>query len=400
MKKLTIIGGVILVVVACVATVLLLYLQKNKTKSSAQPTVVAAEMKPSTNKTPAKTLSSTMLFVGEVFWGRGIEYYSKRSPLGYDYPFSGLTMADRQGFDAWVGDMECPITNKDIAYQTQVDALLFNCRPEYVAEAAKWFNVLTLANNHTDNNGGEWGLEQTRKNLAAHSIQYFGDYNMRNTANICEVVAMPARFTVEGSEEKKITMPLALCGFDYVGSVQPRQIEYDVMKQYAKLMPVIAMPHMGVEYRATAEETKMVVYHQLIDNGADVVIGAHPHVVQNSENYKGRLIVYSTGNFMFDQQSLGRDTVLSLGVVLSLKLSETNVVDAYTSLTNCQISHDDCLAQLEQKLTKRPVFTVSYDSRCFEQSSNIPRKATQKICDDILSRATWQTATNGLAATW
>jgi len=165
-------------------------------------------------------------------------------------------------------------------------------------------------------------------------------------------------------------------------------------------MPVIAMPHMGVEYRATAEDAKVAVYHQLIDNGADVVIGAHPHVVQNSENYKGHLIVYSTGNFMFDQQSLGKDTILSLGVGINLKIDDKASIDAYASASNCQVAHDDCLALLASKITKRPTITVAYDSRCFEQSSNIPKKANQAVCDDILNRATWKLATSGLAESW
>jgi len=41
--------------------------------------------------------------------------------------------------------------------------------------------------------------------------------------------------------------------------------------------------------------------HQLIDEGADLVIGSHPHVVQGIENYQGKKIYYSLGNFVFDQ---------------------------------------------------------------------------------------------------
>jgi hypothetical protein len=172
------------------------------------------------------------------------------------------------------------------------------------------------------------------------------------------------------------------------------------MKQYAAVMPVVAMAHMGIEYRPTAEDGKVAVFRDLIDNGADVVIGTHPHVVQNSENYKGRLIQYSTGNFMFDQQTLDYDNILSLGVGLGLSISDKNAVEAYQSATKCEDYHDTCLSQLASKITKRPAIAVTYSSRCFEQSSNIPKKADQKTCDDILSRATWQAATAGLSATW
>ncbi len=45
----------------------------------------------------------------------------------------------------------------------------------------------------------------------------------------------------------------------------------------------------------------MDVSHAAIDAGADMVLGNHPHVTQGIENYKGKLIVYSMGNFIFDQ---------------------------------------------------------------------------------------------------
>ena len=389
------IGGI-----AIIAGVLFVVLKPKAVTPQKQLTQVSVEPTPLQKPEPTKILTSSVLYVGEVFWGRGIEYYAKRSPLSYAFPFSGLTASDKQGFDAWVGDMECPITSKDIAYQTQVDSLLFNCRPEYTTEAAKWFKVMTLANNHTDNNGGEWGIEQTRQNLAKSGIQYFGDYNMSHIENICDVIAMPARLSEDGKPNTTVTIPMALCGFDYVGNVQPKQSEFEIMKQYSQLMPVVAMPHMGVEYRSTAEEAKVATYHKLIDNGADVVIGAHPHVVQNSENYKGRLIVYSTGNFMFDQQSISKDTVRDLGVSLTISTDNKEAITAYTSLQNCAVAHDDCASQLATKLTRRPVLKVSYDYRCFDQSSNMPKKASQTVCDDILSRATWKSATTGLTAEW
>lgn len=376
------------------ATSLVLYnVKQTKVPISSQPVV-------NESRQDTKTLQSSMLFVGEVFWGRAIERYALRSPLGTAFPFSGLTADDKKGFDAWFGDMECPITSKDIAYKTQVDDLLFNCRPEYTTEAAKWFTALSLANNHTNNNGGTWGMTETRNNLAANKIQYFGDYNMAHLTDICDVIAVPAQFIINEQVPQVTTIPIALCGYDYVGGVTPKQEQYDVMKQYAAVMPVIAMPHMGIEYRATAEDSKVAVYRALIDNGADVVIGAHPHVVQNSENYKGRLIQYSTGNFMFDQQTLGYDTVLSLGVSLAISVNDKDAVEAYQSATNCDVYHDDCLAQLAKKITKRPVIAVTYSSRCFEQSSNIPKKADQATCDDILKRATWQAATSGLSTVW
>lgn len=64
---------------------------------------------------------------------------------------------------------------------------------------------------------------------------------------------------------------------------------------------VIVFPHWGQEYVSRPNADQRRVGRALIDAGADMVIGTHPHWVQGAEVYKGRLIAYSLGNFVFDQ---------------------------------------------------------------------------------------------------
>lgn len=64
---------------------------------------------------------------------------------------------------------------------------------------------------------------------------------------------------------------------------------------------VIVYPHWGQEYVSKPNADQVRVAHALIDAGADMVIATHPHWVQGAEIYKGRLIAYSLGNFVFDQ---------------------------------------------------------------------------------------------------
>jgi poly-gamma-glutamate synthesis protein (capsule biosynthesis protein) len=59
--------------------------------------------------------------------------------------------------------------------------------------------------------------------------------------------------------------------------------------------------HWGIEYKIVNSPAQQQLAHLIIDNGADLIIGHHPHVVQNIEEYKGKLIFYSLGNFIFDQ---------------------------------------------------------------------------------------------------
>lgn len=346
---------------------------------------------------PSDGVSSRVQFVGDVFWGRSVQTKAEKSGQGYSHITSGLSTADRAQYDAWIGNFECPITTRDVPYQQQVDNLQFNCRPEYLPELAKWFTAASQANNHTNNNGGMWGLEQTRANLQANGIQYFGAYDMNQTNDLCEVVTMPATTT---QTHAKTAIPVALCGYMYVVDGTPSDAQLAVMRQYARVMPVIAMPHMGEEYRPTAESAKVSAYHRMIDNGADMVVGAHPHVIQNSEAYKGRLIAYSVGNFLFDQQVLGRRETLGLGMGVRLTINDPVVAKIYEAVApTCSAYKDDCLAVLLTHLKTRPRITVSYGFNCYDEAGGVPALGSAAACQQADEWAT-TSELSGLATNW
>ena len=64
---------------------------------------------------------------------------------------------------------------------------------------------------------------------------------------------------------------------------------------------MIVFPHWGPEYKLLPSLAQKDDAHVFIDAGADLIVGAHPHVIQPFEMYNGKLIVYSLGNFIFDQ---------------------------------------------------------------------------------------------------
>ncbi|CAN5332495.1 hypothetical protein BH09PAT4_BH09PAT4_06910 [soil metagenome] len=370
-----------------------------------RPTQVAAPLQTASSAphtVPIKDggLVSRLQFVGDVMWGRSVQTKAQASVLKYAYPTHGLTIADRSNYDAWIANFECPITTKDVPYKLQVDILKFNCRPEYLPNFAKWFTAVSQANNHTMNVDGQWGIEQGRVNLEKAGIQYFGNYDMNMLDDICEVVTLPAHTT---TSHKTVSLPIALCGYMQVVNVAPSEAQLSVMGKYAKVMPVIAMPHMGVEFRGTAETEKISAYRRMIDAGADAVIAAHPHVIQNTENYRGHLIAYSLGNFLFDQQVLGSDTTLGLGVGLTLTIPDEKAVRAYEAVApDCKTFRDDCVSQLSAKLSARPKITVSYSFACYDESrasGSVPRLGSKARCDEAKRQATVSQLT-GLATQW
>ena len=89
----------------------------------------------------------------------------------------------------------------------------------------------------------------------------------------------------------------------------------EIRKLREKCDIIIASVHAGVEYIKKPETSKVMLMRSLIDSGIDVVIGSHPHVIQDIEVYGNGLIAYSLGNLIFDQ-SWSKDT--SLGLLLEI----------------------------------------------------------------------------------
>lgn len=345
-----------------------------------------------TMKPAAKPLSisANTLYFGNAFWGRYMNDWAMASPLKTAYPFSRLNEFNRSDYDAWIAGLECP-TVADF-HQTSAEAdttLSFNCSPDYLPEAAKWFTAFTLANNHTDNRGPE-GFAETKAHLEANKIQYFGHYDPYQLNDVCEVIALPMKVTYDDKTVKEQSLPVAMCGYHGVFKIPPQEA-LAVMEQYSKVMPVIAMPHMGVEYQPAPDQLKTDTYRSMIDHGADVVIGDHPHWIQSTEVYKGHLIVYSMGNFMFDQQDTA-EVVRSaaIRVVMNVSGADSALLTKWLALGDeCKVFHDDCLAKIQSEgLTKLP-FTYQFGVIGTNDSGKITKPATADQQAGILQRLNW-----------
>src|SRR5690606_33046594 len=149
-------------------------------------------------------IEARWLLAGEVFWGRRMEQIAQSQGDPYAYLFSQLETFERETYDAWMAHLECPITDTLIPFATQRDHLVFNCRPEYVEEFARWFDVVSLANNHMDNVNGVAGIKETRQHLEASGVQYYGHFDNSVRPDICEVISLPARLIMDDESEEPI----------------------------------------------------------------------------------------------------------------------------------------------------------------------------------------------------
>lgn len=85
---------------------------------------------------------------------------------------------------------------------------------------------------------------------------------------------------------------------------------------------VIIFPHWGSEYEEKHNFTQTSLAHRWIDAGADLVVGSHPHVTQDFEIYKNKPVIYSLGNFVFDQ-TFSRET--QEGLILAGEIQEKSL---------------------------------------------------------------------------
>lgn len=141
--------------------------------------------------------------------------------------------------------------------------------------------AVNIANNHI-HDYLQRGYEDTINNLKKHNIGFFGyEHTYMTDIKGVKVGAL-------GYE-----------GWDNTVALRTR-IDNDITKLRAKGTQIVIVSfHWGVERSNYPNATQMALGRHAIDSGADLVLGHHPHVIQGIEEYKGKYIVYSLGNFIF-----------------------------------------------------------------------------------------------------
>lgn len=219
-------------------------------------------------------------------------------------------------------------------------------------------DIVTLANNHALDYGRD-AFCDTLETLDKAGIKRIG-----GGYNIAEAAA-PAVYTVNG-------LSLAIFGATrvspsagwYAGTEQAGLLQtYDPSRLNAAIREakqsydyVIVFVHWGIEKNETPEEYQRTLAKGYIDAGADLVVGAHPHVLQGFEYYKGVPIIYSLGNYLFGNrtgQTLLLETVFSKEEPLAVRLVPCQ-------RRNGVLSEIQEPAELYQKLTDLS-FDVSVD---------------------------------------
>ena len=258
------------------------------TETSATPTPTPTPLPtdtptptPSPVPTPTEILVS---FIGDTTLGEqrdhaGMSYcFSSRVGDNYSYPFS-KALPYLQADDMTLCNLEGPMTNSTSLRPEREIYLKMN--PKYV-EVLKEASIecCNLANNHMLDYTEEGHLE-TRKVLEEAGIVWSDN----SYYNVYEV--------------KGVKIGMAGFNFTYERSLYYNAI--DVLRNKGCDIVIISC-HIGVERMYEPEASAIDLAHDIIDYGADIYVGSHPHRLQPVEFYNGKYIIYSESNFCFGGQ--------------------------------------------------------------------------------------------------
>lgn len=234
-------------------------------------------------------------FVGDVMLGRHVERLMQIH--GFDYPFARLPdLPDDYlwtiNFEASVPQNHVPTPDYGFQFSVKEEVLPF-------LQAAGVTHA-SLANNHSYDHG-EAGYHHTLAVLGDHDIVSFG-----GEAGI-------AFFDIDG-------VRVALIGIEALDELPPAGVLEHLFTQAKRDAEYqVVFIHWGTEYSLRHSRFQEQSAQVLIAHGADLIIGHHPHVVQDIDRIDGVVVFYSLGNFIFDQYF---STDVQQGLMVDLRFSE------------------------------------------------------------------------------
>lgn len=234
-----------------------------------------------------------LIFTGDIMLA---DLPGKAMARGVD-PFSEFATLLKAA-DATVGNLECVVSTSGKAIDKP---WTFQADPKVMPVLAKHFSLVSLANNHTGDFGHEAFVEQLDL-LEKTRLHYFGGGRDVVRARTPQLLAIKGlRIALLAYNEFKPRTFEAGPSWPGVAWSVDEQVLADIRfaRTHHKADLVIPFMHWGWEHEPENERQKALA-RLMIDAGADLVIGGHPHVTQGSEYYHGKLIVYSLGNFVFD----------------------------------------------------------------------------------------------------
>ncbi|HCB18763.1 TPA: AmmeMemoRadiSam system protein B [Candidatus Uhrbacteria bacterium] len=246
-----------------------------------------------TSGPPENGTFMSLTMIGDIMLDRSVR--TEMEEHGYDYPWQNMerflsgTHTVIGNHEGTVGDWERKNAHEapyPFVFPIEADEVL-----------SLYVDVVSLANNHTDDYGKE-ATTSTQETLTSLGIKWFGTYN---------------------DAAPRLDMEVGNTSVSFVGFNQFQSSWKTLVAQIeeasAENLFVIAYPHWGTEYARVPDTSQQYLASLMVEAGADLIVGGHPHVTQGAEMIDDVPVFYSMGNFIFDQPMPETDKGYAVGVL-------------------------------------------------------------------------------------
>ena len=272
--------------------------------------------------------TASMIMVGDCLIHSSVYYDARTSNGGYDFKkmLENVKPLIKQ-YDLAYYNQETILGGKELGLSTYPQ---FNS-PYEVGDAFldAGFNMVSLANNHSMDRGTQAldnSIQYWKKQKDVYWAGTYSSFEERDTAKIGEKngikYAMLSYTTVDNG------LPAPKGQEYYVNAYSDELAKADIERVRDKVDVVMVAMHWGTEYNEGGideEQTRIAKY--LSDLGVDIIIGAHPHVIEPIEYVGKTLVIYSLGNFLSGQINVENIT----GLMVGLNINKT-VKDGKTTI--------------------------------------------------------------------
>lgn len=226
-----------------------------------------------------------LIFTGDVMLARHVESLMNRE--GSQYPYARLSLPELLPGAAIIGNFESAIATEH--HQTPNNTLRFSVKRDFLPGLKEaGFTHLSLANNHSLDYG-ETDFWKGYETFTEAGLVAFGKEDETDTTVSVTYLSTP------GGVVSIIALNDSDAHLDRTKAI--RTVQEAVQDSDLQFVYI----HWGEEYSTSHSQAQETLAGQLVDAGADVIIGHHPHVVQDIGLIEGVPVIYSLGNYIFDQ---------------------------------------------------------------------------------------------------
>lgn len=278
-----------------------------------------------------KEYEAKMIMIGDALIHSSVYLDAKQSDGTYDFkPMLELTKPITTKYDLAYYNQETILGGAELGYSNYPR---FNS-PSEVGDAFidSGFNMVSLATNHTMDKGEQGVLNSVNYWKQKKGIVTAGQYSSqeeRDQVNIYEINNIKYAFFSYTTWTNGLETPM---GKEYLNNVySDEKAKNDIEKVRDKVDVIIVAMHWGTEYSFGVSDSQTQIANYLSDLGVDIIIGAHPHVVEPVEyiNNGKTFVIYSLGNYISDQVGIERLT----GLMMELTIKKNVDVDDNVSVS-------------------------------------------------------------------